>query len=308
MSRLPLVVILIAGTASADSKTAKPTSRMTIGTPVVTGSLDAKAVARVIKKSHRKLLDCHAMSARLDGDVEVTFAIDEKGRVTSASARGFTTDVETCVAHVFETIKFRRPKDGQSVDVICPLTYHRLTDGEDENIYGGLLGNQPGEMNGGFGFGRPGFGPDQGGTGWGTIGTGRYGTIGHGSGTGSGYGVGGGRGGMRGRSAAVPTLTLGKPKVQGNLDQAIIRRYLKRNIQKLSYCYEKLLLANDTLEGTVTVQWTIEESGLVATATAKGVAPNVETCVADVVNGIEFPKPKSGSVHVTWPLVYKPAQ
>ncbi len=57
---------------------------------------------------------------------------------------------------------------------------------DDSNIYGGLLGNEPGEMNGGFGFGRSGFGPGGGGTGWGTIGTGRYGTIGHGSGTSSG--------------------------------------------------------------------------------------------------------------------------
>ncbi len=69
---------------------------------------------------------------------------------------------------------------------------------------------------------------------WGTIGTGRFGTIGHGSGTGTGYGVGrgfgavegfgpggggtgwgvgAGRGGMRGRSASVPTVILGQPTV-----------------------------------------------------------------------------------------------
>ena len=38
---------------------------------------------------------------------------------------------------------------------------------------------------------------------WGAVGSGRYGTIGHGAGTGGGYGVGGGRGGMRGRVADV---------------------------------------------------------------------------------------------------------
>ena len=43
------------------------------------------------------------------------------------------------------------------------------------------------------------MGAGGGGTGLGTIGTGRYGTIGHGSGTGSGYGIGSGAGGMRGR-------------------------------------------------------------------------------------------------------------
>ena len=120
---------------------------------------------------------------------------------------------------------------------------------DDSNIYGGLLGNEAGEMNGGFGFGRSGFGPGGGGTGWGTIGTGRYGTIGHGSGTGSGYGVGGGRGGMRGRTSAVPTVSIGQPNAQGDLDKAIIRRYIKRNIQKITYCYEKQLLAKPGLVG-----------------------------------------------------------
>src|SRR5947207_461151 len=58
--------------------------------------------------------------------------------------------------------------------------------------------------------------------GWGTIGTGRYGTIGHGSGTGAGYGVGGGRGGMHGRTAAEPTIHIGQPQSVGDLDRAII--------------------------------------------------------------------------------------
>nr|MBA2542171.1 hypothetical protein [Deltaproteobacteria bacterium] len=58
---------------------------------------------------------------------------------------------------------------------------------DDDNIYGDLLGDEPGERTGGYGYGRSGFGP----SGGGTIGNRRYGTIGYGSGTG---------GGMRGRS------------------------------------------------------------------------------------------------------------
>ena len=104
---------------------------------------------------------------------------------------------------------------------------------DDANIYGGLLGNEEdswwsdGESSGGFGYGRSGFGPGQGGTGWGTIGTGRYGSIGHGSGTGSGYGV------------APPEVRLGAFTAVGDLDKAIIRRYIKRNFAKIRYCYEK---------------------------------------------------------------------
>jgi len=188
---------------------------------------------------------------------------------------------------------------------------------DDTNIYGGLLGNEAGEMNGGFGYGRSGFGPGGGGTGWGTIGTGRYGSIGHGSGTSSGYGVGGGRGGMRGRAAAVPTISIGQPMVvptvasatdPGNLDKAIVRRYVKRNIQKLQYCYEKELLAKADLSGTVTTQFTITESGVVGSASASGVDPTVSSCMAGVIKGIEFPKPKgTGGVTVTYPFTVRPA-
>jgi len=179
---------------------------------------------------------------------------------------------------------------------------------DDSNIYGGLLGNEAGEMNGGFGYGRSGFGPGGGGTGWGTIGTGRYGTIGHGSGTGSGYGVGGGRGGMRGRTAAVPTVSIGQPNAQGDLDKAIIRRYIKRNIQKITYCYEKQLLAKPGLAGTVSTQFFITPSGNVATASGSGVDPEVANCVADVIKGIEFPKPKGGGgVQVNYPFTFRPA-
>ncbi|MFT3698954.1 MAG: AgmX/PglI C-terminal domain-containing protein [Kofleriaceae bacterium] len=179
---------------------------------------------------------------------------------------------------------------------------------DDSNIYGGLLGNEAGEMNGGFGFGRSGFGPGGGGTGWGTIGTGRYGTIGHGSGTGSGYGVGGGRGGMRGRTAAVPTVSIGQPNAQGDLDKAIIRRYIKRNIQKITYCYEKQLLAKPGLSGTVQTQFFISPNGNVTASNGSGVDPEVSSCVADVIKGIEFPKPKGGGgVQVNYPFTFRPA-
>jgi hypothetical protein len=169
---------------------------------------------------------------------------------------------------------------------------------DDVNIYGGLLGNEAGEMQGGFGYGKSGFGPGGGGTGWGTIGTGRYGS-----------------GGMRGRSSAVPTVSIGQPKVgpavanaDGNLDKAIIRRYVKRNIQKIQYCYEKELVAKTKLAGTVSTSFTILDSGKVSGASASGVDAQVASCVAGVLGGIEFPKPRgTGGVSVSYPFTFRPA-
>jgi hypothetical protein len=162
-------------------------------------------------------------------------------------------------------------------------------------------------MQGGFGFGRSGFGPGGGGTGWGTIGTGRYGTIGHGSGTGEGYGNGNGRGGMRGRTSSVPQVRIGQPSAVGDLDKAIIRRYIKRNISKITYCYEKQLLAKPGLQGTVSTQFFISPNGTVASANASGVDGAVASCVAGVLKAIEFPKPKGGGgVQVNYPFTFRP--
>ncbi len=142
--------------------------------------------------------------------------------------------------------------------------------------------------------------------GWGTIGTGRYGTIGHGTGTTSGYGTGSGsRGQMRG--GGVPTVSFGQPEVVGELDKAIVRRYLKRHVNELSYCYEKQLQNKPTLSGTVGAKFAIGADGNVIEAAADGVDPEVSRCFADVIHAIEFPKPKSGSAVVSYPFQVKPA-
>ncbi len=176
---------------------------------------------------------------------------------------------------------------------------------DSTDVYGGLVGTEGGEADGAYGLGRSGFGPGGGGTGAGTIGTGRYGTIGGG---GSGYAVGGGRGGMRGRTASVPTVALGVPTAQGELDRAIIRRYVKRNIAKIQYCYERELLAHPTLDGVVTARFAISPNGPVSSATASGVSEAVSSCVAGVIRAIEFPKSRSeGPVLVTYPFTFRRA-
>lgn len=178
---------------------------------------------------------------------------------------------------------------------------------DDMNIAGGLMGDEVGEMQGGFGFGRSGFGPGGGGTGWGTVGTGRYGTIGHGSGTGSGYGTGSGRGGMRGRRAATPQVRIGNATSTGDLDKNIIRRYIRRKLPRIRYCYEKQLLVKPGLSGTVVSQFQISPQGSVLNSSASGVSSDVSSCVADVIKTIQFPKPKGGGlVQVRYPFTFRP--
>ena len=177
---------------------------------------------------------------------------------------------------------------------------------DDANVYGGLLGDEAGEMQGGFGFGRSGVGQGGGGTGLGTIGTGRYGTIGHGAGTGSGYGVGSGSGGIRGRTAKVPSVNIGNPTSTGDLDKSIIRRYIRRKLSRIRHCYEKELLVKSNIKGTVVTNFQISPSGSVLGASARGVDPNVSGCVAGVIRSIQFPKPTGGGlVQVRYPFNFR---
>jgi hypothetical protein len=101
-----------------------------------------------------------------------------------------------------------------------------------------------------------------------------------------------------------PVVRFGTPIVTGDLDKAIVRRYLRRNAPKLKYCYEKELAAKPELSGTVASTWTISPDGKVEDAKSKGVDDAVATCVSGVIASIEFPKPTSGSVTVSFPLSY----
>lgn len=112
------------------------------------------------------------------------------------------------------------------------------------------------------------------------------------------------RGDVRGRAPAAPTVSIGQPDALGELDKAVIRRYIRRNIQKVQYCYEKQLLVKPTLAGTVSVQFYIAPSGIVMSSTAAGFDPEVARCVADVIKAIVFPKPRSGGVQVNYPFIF----
>jgi Ca-activated chloride channel family protein len=97
------------------------------------------------------------------------------------------------------------------------------------------------------------------------------------------------------------------PIVVGELHKDIVRRYVRRRQHQLTYCYEKELLASPKLGGTVTARFTISEGGHVSAATATGVGnAAVESCIAEVLKSIEFPRPQGGPVLVTYAIQLQP--
>jgi Ca-activated chloride channel family protein len=166
-----------------------------------------------------------------------------------------------------------------------------------------------GPVAGGAGFGIGGGQYSMSSASYGSIGYG--GMEGYGGGYGSGWGmIGSGHYAARTQTVAVPTVTLAAPVVTGDLDATIIRRYIKRHIQKVTYCYEKQLLSTPKLAGTVKVDFVIDSaSGHVAGVTAQGLGDKeVETCIAGVIRDIEFPAAKGGgTVKITYPFKLTPS-
>jgi hypothetical protein len=101
----------------------------------------------------------------------------------------------------------------------------------------------------------------------------------------------------------VPVVDIKKPttctgEAQDDcLDPAIIRRYIKRNIEKIGYCYEKELLAQPGLEGTVTALFSLQANGVVVQSRASGVSPAVSGCIAEVISHISFPKVADSGIY-----------
>ncbi len=150
-----------------------------------------------------------------------------------------------------------------------------------------------------FMLGLGGNGVGGGGEGWGTIGTGRFGTIGHGA------GVGYGRGTLVGHAASVPTIRISQATSMGSLDLAPVRRYVRRHLEKIRYCYEKELLARPQLAGTLQTRFEIKPDGHTGDVTVSGFDDKVAACVQDVLTNVEFPAVTGETIIVNYPFTFR---
>jgi hypothetical protein len=77
---------------------------------------------------------------------------------------------------------------------------------------------------------------------------------------------------------------------------------------KIQRCYEKALSAKPTLSGKVEFEWTIKENGSVASVRRAGSTlgeASVATCVAGILKGLKFPRPRGGPVEVKFPFMFQ---
>lgn len=135
----------------------------------------------------------------------------------------------------------------------------------------------------------------------------RYGTLSGGPGAGGRYGLPGRGFGTRQHSSPPPTV--GTPRVDGSgYDKTIVRRYIRRSIDKIAYCYNSQLLAHPGIEGEVLIHFFIAPTGAVERSSATGFDPEVGRCVAGVIESIAFPRPADGiGVEVNYPFQFHAA-
>ena len=104
-------------------------------------------------------------------------------------------------------------------------------------------------------------------------------------------------------------LTVVRPAIRGALDKEEIRTVVRANLNGVKYCYEKRLTKNPTLEGKVTLRFTIDAKGKVSATEIVGdtlADPEVGKCVAKTAKTWEFPAPRGGGVAVvSYPFVFK---
>ena len=107
---------------------------------------------------------------------------------------------------------------------------------------------------------------------------------------------------LRKHKVTGPTPTPGAPKVIGGLDKSIVRRYVRRKLARIGHCYDRALLSNPSLRGTVAVTFVISSTGAVLSSAGTGMNSAMNSCVAQVVKGISFPRTDGGIVTVAYPF------
>jgi len=157
-----------------------------------------------------------------------------------------------------------------------------------------------GTLDTGFGAGNGG------GFGGGAGGPGGRGAGGAGKG-GAGGGAGGGNGTGTGPGEAKVAVGAGQGASKGGLSQEQVRRVVMAHLGAVRACYESEAQRNPSLKGGVTVQWTIDPSGGVSSASLGGSTlgnPRVEGCVVRQVKGWHFPSSETPTIVGGFPFKF----
>jgi TonB family protein len=95
----------------------------------------------------------------------------------------------------------------------------------------------------------------------------------------------------------------------GRFDTATLALDMMYQLGALRTCYERSLFSDITLRGTATVDFTLDPTGAISSATAAaGTDPRLAACSVDAVKRVRFkPGPAGGSVSYRCPITFSAA-
>jgi TonB family protein len=96
-------------------------------------------------------------------------------------------------------------------------------------------------------------------------------------------------------------VTQGRLEVRGSLDQAVVRRILRRHITEIRHCHQKTHRPGASGKGELAIQFTVSSTGQVVSSIVQKNATDNEAlgaCAAQAVRRWLFPKPPGGGIAI----------
>lgn len=94
---------------------------------------------------------------------------------------------------------------------------------------------------------------------------------------------------------------------EGEISKDQVEKALERALSRFQYCYEKSLLSQPNLAGTLVMEWVISANGKaqsVKVVRSELNQASLHLCVAKEIGQVDFPKPKGGSVTIQYPFAF----
>ena len=108
-----------------------------------------------------------------------------------------------------------------------------------------------------------------------------------------------------------PKQTPAKEPLLGEIDPEVIDGYIKNNRFDLQLCYELALRRNEQAAGVMELRWRIDSRGTISELALISTSikdPRMTDCIRKKIATWRFPRPRNGSVEVSYPFEFAPTK
>lgn len=102
-----------------------------------------------------------------------------------------------------------------------------------------------------------------------------------------------------------------KEPLVGEIEPAVVEKFIKQNKFQLQLCYELALRRNEEAGGTMEWRWRIDSRGVisdVALVSSSIKDQRMAQCIQKKISTWRFPRPRRGSVEISYPFEFAPSK